>query len=62
LKGPFGYGWILEEEKVPGSFYFGAVNGWSQQNFWNFQANQPSSNMWNIPESCANAQPCPNIW
>jgi len=59
--GPFGYAFFYNSA-TPAAFYFGAVNGWTLQNFFDFTPDKPNQNVWEIPEECKTAQPCPNIW
>jgi hypothetical protein len=66
----FGYGFVGPQDKrrvinndgddvgVPAGFFFNAVQGWCQQNFFNFNTDQPDPSIWNVPQSCNNAPAC----
>lgn len=62
--GPFGYSFFIEEETAPpAAFYFGAVNGWTLQTFFDFEPTKPNPDVWQLPQSCQqDIKSCPNIW
>ncbi|KYQ96748.1 hypothetical protein DLAC_04047 [Tieghemostelium lacteum] len=64
--GNFGYGFFANGTtdgwSQPASFYFAAAPlGWTIQNFFDFQVNQPIESTWTIPDSCSTAVSCPSM-
>jgi len=58
---PFGYGFFNETKQgwqVPAAFFFRAFQGWTQQNFFNWQPIRPSPSVFNIPSACIKAKSC----
>jgi hypothetical protein len=49
---PFGYGFEDANPNNPGGFFFRGYQGWTQQDFFNFQAGPVPSDVFDLPSSC----------
>ena len=58
LPGPFGYG-LTEAKLLPKAFWFPVIEGWVQQEFYNFSRRKPDQSQFFIPKICrASIQEC----
>lgn len=58
---PFGYGFFKTETqgwRTPAGFYFRAVQGWTQQNFYDFEVKVPDAHWFDLPPQCKSAPSC----
>ncbi len=67
--GPFGYGFYQDttiepasaadaRPRVPSSFYFRGVTGWTSQEFQHFMPVKPQASVFDVPAQCVNAPNC----
>jgi len=59
--GPFLYGFTRDSVagwRVPGGFSFAAIQGWAAQHFHEWSPTKPSSSVFTVPDSCAQAKDC----
>merc|ERR1712080_668121 len=60
--GIFAYGFEAENVDVPYAFYMKGVPGiaaWMWQRFQNLRRVEPDLTVWQLPEACETARPCP---
>lgn len=58
---PFGYGFYGDTKqnwRIPAAFYFRGFVGWTQQNFFDWSPEKPSSSVFDVPSQCNNAPDC----